>query len=224
MTNSGSEQQLDDRVQRWAIGFMQISLAAAMVYGIATAHWEIFFMSTLALILSGLPLFLRSTYNLRLPVEYDFVIVLFIYASIFLGEVGDAYEKFWWWDVLLHISSGLVLGFVGFLLFYSLYGRNKVTASPLVLACFVFCFGLACGALWEIFEFVMDSIFGLNMQKNGLRDTMFDLIVDAAGSLVVARTAHQYITHNSPVIFRRSIRLFLEQNPWIVRRWRRSRS
>ncbi len=223
MNSPEHEEQLDDKLQRWAIGLMQLSLAVAILYGLLTAHWEIFFMSLLALALTGLPLFLKSTYNLRLPVEYDFVIVVFIYASIFLGEVGDAYEKFWWWDVLLHVSSGLVLGFVGFLIFYSLHGRNKVTASPFVLACFVFCFGLASGALWEIFEFVMDSFFGLNMQKNGLRDTMFDLIVDGAGSLVVARAAYRYVTHSAPTIFRRSIRLFLEQNPWITRRWRRSR-
>jgi hypothetical protein len=216
-----TQEELDDKLQRWAIVILQLSLVLAIMYGAVTAHWEIFFMSGLALILTGFPLLLKNKYNLSLPVEYDLVIVVFIYASIFLGEIG-AYEKFWWWDALLHTSSGLVLGFVGFLIFYSLYGRKKVAASPFILACFVFCFGLASGALWEIFEFAMDAGFGLNMQKNGLRDTMFDLIVDAVGSLAVARAAYQYVTHDSPTLFRRSIRLFLEQNPRIARRWRRS--
>ena len=26
-------------------------------------------------------------------------------ASMFLGEVGDAYERFWWWDAVLHTGS-----------------------------------------------------------------------------------------------------------------------
>lgn len=49
-----------------------------------------------------------------------------------------------------------------------------------------FCFALAMGALWEIFEFAMDQIFGLNMQKSGLVDTMTDLIVDTVGALIGA--------------------------------------
>ena len=38
------------------------------------------------------------------------------------------------------------------------------------------CFAITIGALWEVFEFGMDQLFGLNMQKSGLLDTMGDLI------------------------------------------------
>jgi hypothetical protein len=39
----------------------------------------------------------------------------------------------------------------------------------------------------------MDSLFGLNMQKSGLRDTMWDLIVDALGALVVSILGYLYL-------------------------------
>src|SRR3546814_16435775 len=58
---------------------------------------------------------------------------------------------------------------------------------PSFLAVFAFCFSQAIGALWEIFEFTMDQVFGLTMQKpmlgdpSGLTDTMWDLIVNAIG-------------------------------------------
>ena len=67
--------------------------------------------------------------------------------------------------------------------------------SPVFIAVFAFCFALALGAVWEIYEFTMDSVFGTNMQKymldNGtaligqaaLQDTMKDIIVDAIGAL-----------------------------------------
>ena len=54
------------------------------------------------------------------------------------------------------------------------------------------------GALWEIYEFTGDGLFGLNMQKymleNGtqlvgraaLGDTMKDIIVDVLGSLLAS--------------------------------------
>lgn len=67
--------------------------------------------------------------------------------------------------------------------------------SPLFVAVFAFCFALALGAVWEIYEFAADCLLATNMQKfsldNGtvlvgqaaLRDTMKDLIVDALGAV-----------------------------------------
>ena len=73
----------------------------------------------------------------------------------------------------------------------------RVSLSPIFVAVFAFCFALAIGALWEVYEFTFDSILGLNMQKHttetgvalvgtkALSDTMKDIIVDAVGALVV---------------------------------------
>ncbi len=45
-----------------------------------------------------------------------------------------------------------------------------------------FSFAVSIGTLWEVFEFGMDILFGLSMQKSGVIDTMDDLIVDAIGA------------------------------------------
>jgi hypothetical protein len=39
----------------------------------------------------------------------------------------------------------------------------------------------------------MDSLFGINMQKSGLPDTMWDLIVDALGALLVSIVGYFYL-------------------------------
>src|SRR3546814_9429666 len=72
--------------------------------------------------------------------------------------------------------------------------------SPSVLAVFAFCFSQAIGALWEIFEFTMDQVFGLTMQKpmlgdpSGLTDTMWDLIVNAIGALAISVAGWRYLS------------------------------
>ena len=65
-------------------------------------------------------------------------------------------------------------------------------------ALFSFVFSVAIGALWEIYEFTLDSFLELNMQKyrenNGtpligqeaLFDTMKDIVIDTLGALAVA--------------------------------------
>jgi hypothetical protein len=49
------------------------------------------------------------------------------------------------------------------------------------------------GVLWEVFEFGMDELFGLNMQKSGLADTMYDLIVDIFGAFLGAAGGFFYL-------------------------------
>jgi len=147
----------------------------------------------LAIILTFVPDFFQSKYKIYLPVEFELFILFFIAGSLFLGEVIDIYERIWWWDVFLHFSSGFVLAFAGFLILYSLHIRKRFEASPKLFAVLTFAFGFSLGAVFEIFEFIIDELFGTNLLKSGLDDTMWDLIVDASGSLIMAFIGYEMI-------------------------------
>lgn len=55
-------------------------------------------------------------------------------------------------------------------------------------------FSLAIGTLWEVFEFLTDSIFGLHMQSGPfITDTMVDLMLDASGGLIIACIGYFYV-------------------------------
>lgn len=126
--------------------------------------------------------------------------IAFLYCAIFLGEVRSFYYAVPYWDTILHTMSGAMLGALGFsmIAIFNNAERIPLNLSPVFIAVFAFCFALAMGAVWEIYEFTMDSVFGTNMQKymldNGtaligqaaLQDTMKDIIVDAIGALVMS--------------------------------------
>jgi len=176
-------------------------------------EWTPLYTSTLTLFLTFLPAIFERNYKISLPAEFEIIIIIFIYASIFLGEVRGYYTKIWWWDIFLHTFSGLILGFIGFIILYVLYDKNFIKARPLILVIFSFSFALAIGAIWEIFEFAIDSIFGLNMQKSGLVDTMWDLIVDALGAFIISLAGYHYLKKVETPLFRRLIRRISRANP-----------
>ena len=80
------------------------------------------------------------------------------------------------------------------------------------MAIFSFAFAVAVGALWEIFEFSMDSILGLNMQKSGLVDTMWDLIVDTIGAVISSIYGCFYEKKKDSVFFNRLVNSFIKSN------------
>lgn len=184
-----------DRVRIGFIILMQLALFGALVFALFEQAWLSLFIAITGLIIVWLPSFLTRNLHVHFPLEFELLLNIFIYSSIFLGEIHGYYTRFWWWDIVLHVGSGIALGFLGFLLLYSLQRSGKLTIAPSLLALFSFCFALSLGALWEIFEFIMDSNFGFTMQKTGITDTMWDLIVDAIGALVVSVSGYTYVKH-----------------------------
>lgn len=86
--------------------------------------------------------------------------------------------------------------------------------KPGFVALFTFMFAVGLGAIWEIFEFAMDSFFGMNMQKSGLVDTMWDLIVDSVGALVISVLGYGYLrTTGNESFLEQWIQRFIEEIP-----------
>ncbi|HSH18340.1 MAG TPA: hypothetical protein VK978_03075 [Candidatus Saccharimonadales bacterium] len=202
-----------ERVTHKVTLLIRLALFIVAIAALFNARWSVIFAAAGALVLSYVPQLLASQVKVQLPLQFQFVITLFLYATIFLGEVGDYYERYWWWDVVLHAGSAFAFGFVGFLSLYLLYSRHKLAASPFIVCVFAFSFGLAIGTIWEIFEFAMDQLFGLNMQKSGLRDTMWDLIVDAIGAGTASFIGYVYLRFKVRDPFDTFIAWFLRVNP-----------
>lgn len=132
-------------------------------------------------------------YHVHIPVFFTSAIIVFTYFTLFLGEIGDFYERLWWWDLFMHGGAAIGFGLIGFIIILMLFRGNKYAAPPLALAWFAFCYAITIGVLWEMFEFGMDEIFGLNMQKSGLADTMYDLIVNTFGAFLGATAGYYYL-------------------------------
>lgn len=173
------------------------------------------------LVITFLPYFMQSLFHFRVPAEFETLAIVFIYLSLFLGEVRGFYLRYWWWDMVLHTGSGLLSGIVGFLLVHVLNNNKNINLNltPKFIALFAFMFAMGIGSLWEIFEFTMDRLFGFTMQKSGLVDTMSDLIVDCGGALVISTLGYWYLARTGNDHFLRSIiQKFVAANPAIFRR------
>jgi uncharacterized membrane protein YjdF len=152
-----------------------------------------------------LPSKVEKRFRVDIPDVMEIIYFIFLFCAIYLGEVRNFYYRIPYWDVILHCFSAGMLGALGFVLvqFFNDTEKIKIQLSPLFVALFAFCFALACGAVWEIYEFAADGLLGTNMQKfitadgtvligrEAVTDTMEDLIVDTLGAMVV--TAFGYV-------------------------------
>ena len=193
---------------------LQLVILVGLIGSVLEQRWLNTFLTLWILVLSALPLIMRRRMRVFVPPEFELVAILFLFSSLFLGSVHGYYERYWWWDVMLHTTSGLLLGVVGFLLVYVLNQEPNIRLHmrPSFVALFSFTFSVALGALWEVFEFTMDQSFGMNMQKSGLMDTMWDLIVDALGALTVSGAGYVYMRTGRQSFVEDSIMRFVHAN------------
>jgi hypothetical protein len=198
----------------WAA--LAVEFTAALVEG----RWPLAFIALATFLVSLLPVFFASRFGLKLPTSFFGAIVAFIFATIFLGEAFDFYERYWWWDIAMHSGSAIGFGLLGVLFMLMLFEGDRYAAPPWAVAFFGFCFALTIGALWEIFEFAMDRNFGLNMQKSGLVDTMTDLMVDAAGAALGAAAGFFYLKGRKLGGLTRPIADFIRANRHVFRKSR----
>ncbi|MCX6748749.1 MAG: hypothetical protein NT076_04020 [Candidatus Pacearchaeota archaeon] len=180
------------------------TLIVAFIEALRQYNWVLMLMIVIISVLMYLPKMVSKLSHINIPLPLGIFVIIFLYASLFLGELKNYYAAYWWWDIVLHTSSGVAFGIIGFIILYILYKTEKIKTNPKTIAMFTFAFAFAIGALWEIVEFTIDSTLGPIsnnvLMQGSLKDTMGDLIVDALGALFVAVVGYFYIKNESGIV------------------------
>lgn len=186
---------------------------ATCLFALYEVNWPLAFVSLATFGLSVVPVVVARYAGLVVPRSFMAGIILFIFSTLFLGEVMDFYNRLWWWDMVLHAVSAIGFGVIGFVAMFMLFQGDRFSAPHLALSLFAMCFAIAMGTMWEIFEFAMDQLFGFNMQKSGLMDTMGDLIINVIGALIGSGAGYLYLRGAEKAFIAALITEFVHRNP-----------
>lgn len=162
--------------------FLRILVLIALVRQIFLGNYESVFLCILTLVLLLVPSFLQVTLKIEIPKILEIIMLLFIFAAEILGEINEFYIIIPFWDTLLHTLNGFLAAAIGFSL-VDLLNRNEKLAfqlSPLFMAIVSFCFSMTIGVVWEFFEYGMDVIFNLDMQKDTIVNSITSVVLDPA--------------------------------------------
>ena len=127
--------------------------------------------------------------GLLLPRVYDLMVVLAL-AVQGVTEASGAYDSIAWIDRVVHFVVPLLASGV----LYVALARLDVLPDPrddtgwrhhLGIGLVTFALGAAFGAVWELYEWFSDGVFGSQLQESN-DDTVGDLAMDCLGALGAA--------------------------------------
>lgn len=163
---------------------LRLIVVAELVLSILRGEYESAFICLLVLILFILPFFIQQNFGIQLPTTLEIIILLFIFAAEILGELEGYFITYPNWDTMLHTTTGFLCAATGFALI-DILNRNsriKFQLSPIYVALVAFCFSMTVGVLWEFFEFGMDRLFHLDMQKDTVVQSITSVMLDPTNS------------------------------------------
>lgn len=163
------------------LDLMRLSFAAAAVTFFLAGSIEY------GVRMTGTFLLLVIAQRLRAPRFFDLLFIIAMGLQAW-GNAARLFENIDWWDNLVHFV--VPMSSVGVL--YVLLVRLEL-APPLAeeqrprqrlgLVIFAALVGLSIGALYEVYEYVANRWLGATGIEIGYADTIFDLVLDTAGSL-----------------------------------------
>jgi hypothetical protein len=75
---------------------LQLILLIEAVLAFAGDRWMVGFVSAFIILITLIPLFFEHRFRVYAPPQLQLLAVVFVFATLFLGEVYDYYNRFWW--------------------------------------------------------------------------------------------------------------------------------
>ena len=149
------------------------------------------FISILTIITFIFLLFVPKIFSKFVSKRIEFWYLFFLVLAYFLGIIFDLYKIISWYDSFVHFISGIFGSFIAVFIYLKFNNTKEKIFGDL----FVFSFSMMIAGLWEILEFFLSNLLGVDMQNvltTGINDTMKDIVCALLGTIIL-------------IVFRRSM-------------------
>lgn len=165
---------------------LRIIILAWGVYGLFHGSVVEFLEAIFAIIFTHLwdffQIFGKKSFIIEVEASTQTMLTLFIFIAVCVGSTLNNRTTFEHFDIVTHCASGVLSAWFGYD-FANIIYRKRGDLGPAMSALFSLAFALSIAVGWEIYEFSMDKLYGMTLQK-GNTDTMVDFISCAIGAVV----------------------------------------
>lgn len=127
-------------------------------------------------------IFGKKSFIIEVEASTQTMLTLFIFIAVCVGSTLNNRTTFEHFDIVTHFASGVLSAWFGYD-FANIIYRKRGDLGPAMSSLFSLAFALSIAVGWEIYEFSMDKLYGMTLQK-GNTDTMVDFISCAIGAVI----------------------------------------
>lgn len=184
---------------------LKLVLIVSIISSIYFQLWHIMSTSIFLLLLMFVPQMMKRKYKIKIPTEFEVLLLVFIISTFFLGKISGT---------IVPIFFGIAIGFIGFLILLILYSSNQIKKNKFMIIFFSLSFAIAFGAILELLKFYLKII--LNQEVNGgiYRFAMTNLTYVLVGATISSVIGYIYMKSKKGVLHK-AVAKFKKINPKI---------
>ena len=156
------------------------------IYGLLHGSVVEFLEAIFAIIFTHLwdffQIFGKKSFIIEIEASTQTMLSLFIFVGVCVGSTINNRTTFEHFDLVTHFASGVLSAWFGYD-FANIIYRKRGDLGPAMSSLFSITFALGIAVGWEIYEFTMDSLYGMKLQK-GNADTMMDFVCCTIGAVI----------------------------------------
>lgn len=168
----------------WLI--LRIIILGWGIYGLFHGSVVEFLEAIFAIIFTHLwdffQIFGKKSFIIEVEASTQTMLSLFIFIAVCIGSTLNNRTTFEHFDIVTHCASGVLSAWFGYD-FANIIYHKRGDLGPAMSSLFSLAFALSIAVGWEIYEFSMDMLYGMTLQK-GNTDTMVDFISCAIGAVI----------------------------------------
>lgn len=152
---------LAEYIAWWLIRAVLLGGAVWSIFYSPDKTFEMFISVALTFCIPLLHLIFMNLWPGHFPIRMQTVGTVYLLVTSFCGSLVGLYYLIPWWDLALHMSSGAVLVYVGYCIVSALNYKHRPRfgdPAPVVLATCGAGFSAFASLVWEVMEFVFDSV------------------------------------------------------------------
>jgi len=193
MANFRTGRKKEFSFRGFILNFIRLMLVLSVIVAIFQDRDLVLLIALLGILVTFIPWCCRTFLGFNFSSDVEVISLLFIYGFLIFWGVKGFEEGIWWWGVLMGFGSAIILGFVGLNILCFMNKEGIIEAGNFTISVFTFFFAFSLGGLWEIFEFLVDLLFGFGLSGGEFIGLMFSLISNAVGAIFVSFLGYYYL-------------------------------
>jgi uncharacterized protein YuzE len=182
---------------------LKLILVLSIINSIYFQLWHLTSISIFLLILIFIPQILKKSHEIKTPVEFEFLLLLFIITSLIFGKIGG---------VITPIFFGISISFIGFLIMLILYSTNQIKKNYFLIILFVFNFAITFGFGIEFLKYYLKFLLGHGFTIEHYYFSMKNMTYVLIGAIISSIFGFIYMKSKKGII-NKIVKKFTKSNP-----------
>ena len=194
--------------QDYLILAIKLILILSILNGIYNSLWHLVSTNIFLLILIYLPQIIKK-YQIKIPKEFVWILLIFVIATLFLGEIGG---------IITPIIFGTSIGLIGFMILAILYSNNQIKKNYFLIIAFSFTFSVTLGFAIEALKYYLKIILNQGINVETYIFSMQTMTFVILGALISSIFGYLYMRNYSSILRKFVKRFTIKNNKLFIKK------